>query len=238
VNLFFIGCSHTYGDDLADPGTEAWPALVAQKRKATFTNAAVRGGTNDRIMYHTIKNINKFDEFYIAWTFTNRFTKYRSDNNFEINFNQTLTNSLYGDDPSYYTYGKIHYTFWHNELYAFKLWLQQIILLQQYLTANSKKYIMINSANNHINRWCSDWKNFNSSVQSLVCFNLMNDDQLYAEHLEIQQLLGQINFSNFLQWGSWDIDRLTEIYPTGATNHLLTEGHQAIADYILKHDTN
>ena len=87
MSLFFIGCSHTYGDDLVNPGNEAWPALVAEKRKQTFLNAAVSGGTNDRIMYHTIKNIDKFDEFYIAWTFTSRFTRYREDNNYEINFN-------------------------------------------------------------------------------------------------------------------------------------------------------
>jgi hypothetical protein len=86
MSLFFIGCSQTHGDDLTDPANAAWPALIAQQRKKSFLNAATSGGTNDRIMYHTIKNIDKFDEFYIAWTAVNRFTRYRAENNYEINF--------------------------------------------------------------------------------------------------------------------------------------------------------
>jgi hypothetical protein len=238
MSLFFIGCSHTYGDDLLDPANASWPALIAQHRKESFLNAAASGGTNDRIMYHTIKNINEFDEFYVAWTQITRFTRYRADNNYEINFNQQLVNQLYGNDPSYYTYGKIHYTYWSNELYSFKLWLQQIILLQHYLNSKSKKYLMLNTFNNHIGRWCSGWQDFNNNVQSLLCFDSMNNDQLYAEHQEIQQLLTQINFSNFYKWGKWDINQLSEHYPTGHTNHLLEEGHQAIANDILTHDKN
>lgn len=238
MSLFFIGCSHTYGDDLADPHTSAWPSLIAKAKNKEFLNFAVSGGTNERIMYQTIKYVDKFDEFYIAWTWTNRFTRYREDNNYEINFNHLLSNKTYGEDPSYYEYGKIHYTFWHNKLYAFKLWLQQIILLQTFLESKSKKYLMLNSANNQIDRWSSGWQNFNNNVKSLLCFDSMNDDQLYAEHVEIQTLLSQIDFSKFYKWGEWDIDALTKIYPVGPTKHLLSEGHKAVANSILTHDPN
>lgn len=64
----------------------------------------------------------------------------------------------------------------------------------------------------------------------------MNDDQLYAEHVEIQTLLSQIDFSKFYKWGEWNIDALTKIYPVGPTNHLLSEGHKAVANSILTHD--
>lgn len=236
MSLFFIGCSHTFGDDLDDPHTSSWPSLVAKARNEEFLNFAVSGGTNERIMYQTIKHVDEFDEFYIAWTFTNRFTRYRIDNNYEINFNQNLHNNTYGNDPSYHVYGKIHYTFWHNELYAFKLWLQQIILLQTFLDSKSKKYLMLNSADNHIDKWSSGWQDFNNNVKLLLCFDLMNDDQLYAEYTEIQMLLSQINFSKFYKWGKWNINALTKIYPVGQTHHLLVEGHQAIANSILTHD--
>ena len=238
MSLFFIGCSHTYGDDLADPSTQAWPALVAKIKNKEFINLAVSGGTNDRIVYHTIKNSDLHDHYYIAWTHIERFTRYRSENNFEINFNPALKNKLYGLDRSFVDYGKLYYSYWYNELYAFKIWLQQIILVQRYLESKNKSYTMINSCPNNISKWTSDCNLFNNNVKSLLCFDIMNDDQLTAEHTEIQSLLKEINFEYFLGWQSWYITDLIKKYPTGITGHLLTEGNQVVADYILLHDTH
>ena len=95
---------------------------------------------------------------------------------------------------------------------------------------------MINSCPNNINRWTSDRNSFNDSVKSLLCFDRMNDNQLLTEHYEIQNLLKEINFEHFLGWNNWSITDLHTQYPTGITNHLLEEGHQAVADYILTHD--
>lgn len=238
MSLFFIGCSHTYGDDLADPATQAWPALVAGAKNKDFVNLAVSGGTNDRNVYHTIKNSNLYDHYYIAWTYIERFTRYKSDNNFEINFNPHLTNALYANEPSFKDYGKLHYAYWYNELYAFKNWLQQIVLVQRYLELKNKSYTMINSCPNNINRWTSDCNLFNNNVKSLLCFDLMDDDQLFAEHNEIQSLISEINFADYLGWGEWYITLLSNKYSVGPTGHLLEHGHQAVADYILKHDKN
>ena len=238
MSLFFIGCSHTYGDDLINPSTMAWPALLAKTKNKNFINLAISGGSNERIVYHTIKNSNLYEHFYIAWTYIHRFTRYRPENNFEINFNPQLNNTLYGNDSSFKDYGKLHYTYWYNELYSFKLWLQQIILVQRYLESKNKTYTMINSCSNNIEYWTSSADNFNNNVRSLLCFDLMNDDQLLAECNEIQILLKEINLTRFLGWGEWCITDLTKTYPIGSTNHLLEEGHQAISDYILKHDRN
>jgi hypothetical protein len=237
MSLFFIGCSHTYGDDLANPNTQAWPALIADAKNKSFVNFAVSGGTNDRNVYHTIKNSDLHDHYYIAWTYVNRFTRYRNENNFEINFNPHLTNSLYGNEFSFVDYGKLHYAYWYNELYAFKNWLQQIILVQLYLKSKNKSYTMINSCPNNINRWTSDCDSFNNNVKLLLCFDFMDDNQLMDEHKEIKNLLGEIKFTNYLGWGEWCITDLSSIYPTGPTDHLLEQGHQAVADYILTHDT-
>jgi hypothetical protein len=236
MSLFFIGCSHTYGDDLDDPHTQSWPALVAKNKYKNFVNLAVSGGTNDRNVYHTIKNSDLYDHYYIAWTYIERFTRYRSENNFDINFNPRLVNSMYGNDPSFKDYGKLHYAFWYNELYAFKNWLQQIILVQRYLESKNKAYTMVNSCPNNINRWTSDCNSFNDNVKSLLCFDRMDDGQLLAEHHEIQKLIGEIDFVNYVGWGEWCITDLAKTYPLGATGHLLEQGHQAVADYILKHD--
>lgn len=238
MKLYFNGCSHTYGDDLVYPATQSWPAVLAQKLNCQFLNDSMSGGTNDRTMYRTIKNINDFDKFYIAWTYTHRFTKYRSDNNHEVNFNQELTHHLYGSDKSFLTYGKIHYATWHNELYVFKQWLQNIILLQSLFEKKRKKYVMLNANNNLIDRWTVPWKDFNNNVKSLLCFEKMNDDQLENEHNEIQMLVSQIDRDRFIGWNSWWLTKVSDQYPCGPTGHLLADGHQAIAEYVLKYDTN
>ena len=236
MRLYFNGCSHTYGDDLDSPATQSWPSIVANTAGCDFLNDAVGGNANDHIMYRTIKNAHAFDKIYIAWTYIERFTRYRADNNYVVNFNSNLNNSLYGNDSNFINYGKMHYAVWHNDLYSFKLWLQNIIMMQRYLESVKKPYVMVNTSNNQIDRWTSSWPNFVSSVQSLLCFDLMNDDQLYQEHEEIQQLLTQINFDHYIGWNTWWLTK--DSFATGATGHYLSQGHEHIAKYILKHDTN
>jgi hypothetical protein len=236
MRLYFSGCSHTHGDDLDAPATQSWPAVLARRLGCDFLNDAVSGNANDHITYQTIKNANQFDKVYIAWTYIERFTRYRQDNNYVVNFNSNLTNRLYGNDATFVDYGKIHYAVWYNDLYSFKLWLQNIILLQRYLESVKKPYVMINADNNQTDRWTSAWPGFVSSVQSLLCFDLMNDDQLYQEHEEIQQLLTQINFDHYIGWNAWWL--VKDPFATGTTGHYLSQGHEHIANYILEHDTN
>jgi len=238
MRLYFNGCSHTWGDDLAEPSTTAWPAVVSRNLNAEFLNDSSSGGTNDRIIYRTIKNINQFDKFYIAWTHTTRFTRYRSDNNHDVNFNPHLVHSLYGNNPDFVNYGKLHYQTWHNELYAVKLWLQNIIMLQRLFETERKSYVMINSSRNHLDRWSSGCNDFNNNVKSLVCFDQMNNDILLQEHHEIQQLISLIDTTHFVGWNTWCLTDELRHYPVGKTGHLLEQGHNATAEHILKHDPN
>lgn len=238
MKLYFNGCSHTFGDDLKNPQTDSWPSIVANHYGFDFKNFSSSGSTNDRIKYQTIKHVDEFDKFYIAWTYTSRFTRYRADNNYIVNFNPRLRHQLYKNDADFVNYGNIHYRVWHNELYAFKLWLQDIILIQRYLESKNKFYVMLNADNNLIDRWCVGWPNFNSSVQSLICFDLMDDQQLQNEHSEIQSLLKQINFEHYIGWNTWWLTKMMSNYSVGPTGHLLEEGHLATAQHILKHDSN
>jgi|LauGreDrversion4_2_1035121.scaffolds.fasta_scaffold72026_3 hypothetical protein len=237
MRLYFNGCSHTYGDDLRDKNC-AWPVLVAKTLACDFVNDSVPGGSNQRIMYRTIKNMHQFDKIYVVWTYTSRFTRWRADNNHEINFNIHFKHGMYGDTKEYQEYSRLHYRYWHNELYAFKLWLQDILLLQNFLKHHNKPYVMINADNNLIDRWTVDRKSFNNTVKSLLCFDIMDDIQLLTEHEEIQRLVQSIDKTHFISWNQWWITKLHEQYPVGPTGHLLEDGHHAIAKYIIDHDTN
>ena len=138
MRVYFNGCSLTYGDELSTPKISAWPTLMSKRLDLEFTNDAVNGGTNQRIMYKTIQEINNYDCFVIAWTTYTRFTEYNPVDNFEINFNPQLNLDVslhHSDDlklnyAKYQNYGTMYYKHWFNELYQFKQWLQQIILLQ------------------------------------------------------------------------------------------------------------
>ena len=121
MSIYACGCSFTYGDELKNPAESAWPILLGEKLNQPVSNFAVSGGTNFRTVYQTIKNLNKYDFYLIAWTSYSRFTFYKSDNNFEVNFNPQLKNSLYSNEEFFKDWGKILYTHWYNELYAFNV---------------------------------------------------------------------------------------------------------------------
>lgn len=223
--LWATGCSHTYGDDLEDK-TQAWPYLLANMLDLECVNNAVSGGSNERIVYQTVKSKPTKLKI-IAWTYIERFTRYDPSNNFEINFNPNLINRLYDKKYSFVEYGKLHYTHWYNDLYAFKQWLQQIILLQKYL--QGQPYVMINAADNRYTSYVSDWKDFNDNIKDLVPLDSMNDDQLYAEHCEIQHYVDLIDKECYYSIEDFYITQLKKTYPYGKTGHLLEEAQQEIA---------
>jgi len=227
--LWTTGCSHTYGDDL-EYKKQAWPFLLATKLGIECTNNAVSGGSNERIVYETLKS-EKCDLVIIAWTYKERFTRY-DKNNFQINFNPQLKHTLYSDKAEFVDYGKLHYAYWQNTLYSFKLWLQQIILLQNYLKQNNQRYLMLNAAYNQYDIFVTKQENFNDSVRDYVCFDQMNDDQLLAEYSEIQKYIDMIDTRCYYNISQFHITDLHKCYATGSTGHLMEEGHEEIANRL------
>ena len=89
---------------------------------------------------------------------------------------------------------------------------------------------------NNISSWSQPQENFIPAVRHLIdFFDYIDDDQLLAEHLQIQDLLSMIDKSTFIAWGDWDIKELTSVYPTGPGGHILEDGHRAVADIVLDH---
>lgn len=246
MRLYFNGCSFTYGTELVNPKDFAWPALVAKSMGADFVNDAVSGGTNDRIMYKTILNLHDFDFFFIAWTSYARFTEYNPIDNYEINFNPALSidSSLHHSDDlrknqKHISYGKIYYADWFNELYEFKKWLQQILLLQSLFKVNKKNCLMINTVDNNLNRWLQPKETFINSIKGLLpFFDHLNDSQIFTEYEQIQQLVSQIDQSMFIKWNEITLIEIGYPYPKGPGQHFLEEGHQAVANFMLEYYNN
>lgn len=244
MTLYFNGCSFTFGAELQDPVTQAWPALVAKSLGRSFTNFAVPGGTNDRTVYQTLQNLHNHDCFFIAWTFYARFTEFNPVDNFEINFNPALnldpslhlSNDLKTNYKKYKRYGEMYYKHWFNELYECKKWLQQIILLQSFLARHDKKYIMLNTTHNNLDSWMQPTGTFIESVRPLLAFfDRLDDAQLLAEQREIQRYAQMIDQSRFVRWNDWCIIDLQHQVPLGPGGHILEDGHRAVAEIVLNH---
>ena len=228
--LWATGCSHTYGDDLQDKSS-AWPYLLAKKLGMSCNNNAVSGGSNERVLYESVK-FNTCELAVVAWTYKERFTRYDNLNNFQINFNPSLAHTEYSDLYYFNQYGKLHYAHWSNTLYEFKIWLQQIIVLQKYFESKSQRYLMLNAAQNNYNAFASSWLEFNNNIKDLVCFDVMNDEELYQEHIEIQKYIDEINMKCYYSINNFHITDLHNVYPVGKTGHLLDEGHQHLANRL------
>ena len=234
MKIYANGCSFTYGDELVDPVATSWPAVLASKLGADIVNDAVSGGTNYRTVYRTIKNLKlDYDLYVIAWTTNTRFTCYKSDNNFEINFNPQLKNSLYENQSFYQDWGKTFYKHWYNELYSFKLWLQQILQLQALL--QNKNYLMLNTMPNNLSRWLAPKESFIACVKDLINFDLMTDEQIFDEYNEIQYYTSLINTNKFYCWNRFCILDLTKEFECGPGGHILEAGHQNLAEILYNH---
>jgi hypothetical protein len=244
MKFYFNGCSFTYGDELRNPRESAWPVLVAQHYDKEFTNDAVSGGTNQRSVYKTILNINQFDFFIIAWTSYSRFTLYNPIDNFEINFNSALNldpSLHYSDDlkknyKKYKEYGQLYYNHWFNDLYEFKKWLQQILLLQSFFDKKCKKYIMLNTVTNQLSSWSQSSDKFIESIRPMCSFfDYLNDEQLLKEHSQIQEMLSMIDMKKFIGFGEWCIMDLSKYHPVGPGGHILENGHRELANIAINH---
>jgi hypothetical protein len=147
-----------------------------------------------------------------------------------------ITSPNYNLYQKYKDYGNLYYKYWFNELYEFKKWLQQIVLLQSFFKVHKKPYLMLNTTSNNLSLWLQPREKFINATKSLLdFFDYLNDDQLLNEHLQIQELNSLINQSTFIEWNRWSIADLRSSYPCGKGGHLLEDGHQKVANKVVKY---
>ena len=76
MKIFFNGCSHTYGEELEDPKTQRYSALL----ECDDVNIARVGNSNDIIVKETIEWLenNTCDFVIVQFTLPTRFSHYDS----------------------------------------------------------------------------------------------------------------------------------------------------------------
>ena len=146
MKLLAVGDSFTYGEELSDLNN-AWPYLLGNKLGYTVNNLAKPGSGNTRMLRHAVEQINNYDLIIIAWSHFAR-TELADENGFydiwpgcDV-FPHKEFSSWRSEVINYYSKH-------HNDQYLYNQYLINIILIQQYLKFNNKKYIMLDTFGNN-----------------------------------------------------------------------------------------
>lgn len=205
MKILTVGDSFTYGEELSDQNN-AWPNLLQKKMQCTVTNLGEPGTGNTSMVRRVIDNINDYDLFIIAWSHYAR-TEH-SDDLGTYDIWPGCTKKMFVNDLKYRHQLISYNTQYHNDEYLYKQYLLHIILLQNYLTNNNKKYIMMDA--------------FGNATE--------------LRHLEsYSHLINQIDSKYFLGWPNTTMMGWSYGTKMGLGGHFLEEGHIKVADKIYEH---
>ena len=145
MKLLTVGDSFTFGEELADL-TSAWPFLLGNKLGYEITNLAKPGSGNTRMVRHAVEQINNYDLIIIAWSHFAR-TELADENGF-YDIWPGCSALPYKKHSPWRVDMINYYSKHHDDRYLYDQYLINIILLQQFLQMNNKKYIMLDAFNN------------------------------------------------------------------------------------------
>ena len=220
--LITHGCSFTYGEELQDPNTGSWPALVADQLGVELVNLGQPAYSNDAILQdivaQDINNIpaghqpsweNYTDLVIICWTTYLRMQYQDQAGWFTIWPGREYKKNIlkwnkYDDLREGLTK---HTAYLHNDDWLYSRWLTQIILMQSYLESKHVKYLFFSAFDNQ--------QQFDNKKQ---------------RHRE---LLGKINHNNFIGWPNEGFSEWAYPCELGPRKHPLEDGHRKVADKLL-----
>lgn len=138
------GCSFTFGEELHDPATQAWPVIVAKNLNVAVENLGWPGASNEHIASLIIDYCSKNDVsntvFIVMWSHFSRQFFCRSENHRFLRNISITWPAEYDRDLK-----NLLFTKYYNEEFLFKKTLIQIIFLQNFFKANNYPYIMCTS---------------------------------------------------------------------------------------------
>lgn len=203
--LYTLGDSFTYGEELPDPATQAWPVLLAEKLGYKLINRSLPGCGNNYIVKTAIKEIPKLkpDLVLVAWTncgrmeFADEYSVYDIWPGCDRRWEQ----------PYPHRDALIKYiTDYNNEQHQYRSWLRSMILLQDFLKLRNIRY------------------------KFLSTFGNLALHQKYGKHST--EYLELVDTSNFVGWPDQEIINWTYGCPTGPRHHPLQSGHKVISNRV------
>lgn len=204
MKLLAVGDSFTYGEELDDI-SNAWPYLLGKIIGYEVTNLGQPASSNDKIVRKVLENYHDYDLIIIAWSHYARIELADEYGIYDIwpGSNEAV---FHHKDISFRKDIVKYITRYHNDSFNIKRYLGQVVLLQNFLENNSKKYLMVNTFGNNFLR-------------------------LFMRK-EFSILTDQIDQSRFLGWPDEQFVTWTHHAPKGPNGHFLEEGHQLVAEKI------
>ena len=208
--IYAIGDSFTYGDELTNREL-AWPILVGKEFDIPVTNLGKKGTGNTRMVKRVIDVAYRDDAelVLVAWTNPGRLEIF---NNRPIDVwpAQQIRNILSpGEQHITQLITTMHNDKW--DTWATRKWIREIILCQNLLENQNKKYLMLVA-------W-HDW----------------------SPTAETEDLWAKVNTKQFIGFNTPDYETMCYWFgdaPKGPGGHPLELGHQRIAEKINEHIRN
>jgi hypothetical protein len=212
--LLAVGCSFTYGEELPDPRTQAWPALIAEEFDYDLVNLGACGASNDYIFRQAIEYTvdDRYDLVVIQWTEPSRMEVWHELKQQTVNVSANPAGGFVVDHLL--SWVKPYYKYSYNELFAFRNWAVKIIALQNHFKSRGQPYVMV-------------------SISGLNPKGHWRDFQAQLTHL-----WSQVDSDNYPGWPHVGLKEWYQDTPLAPGGHPLQPGHRKIADEIRKHIRN
>jgi hypothetical protein len=142
MRLLTVGDSFTYGEELSDV-SNSWPNVLSEMNGYELTNLAKSGTGNTSIVRNCIQHMDQYDIVIIAWS---HFARIEFADEYGIYDTWPGHRGIIFNGNLEFRKKILTYiTDYYDDNYLYNQYLINIILLQNYLKSNNKKYIMLDS---------------------------------------------------------------------------------------------
>jgi hypothetical protein len=214
-HILTVGDSFTYGEELSNLDL-AWPRVLGSKCKSCVTNLGQPASSNDKIVRKTIERLinpleDSIDLVVIGWSSPGR-AEFADDVG-AYDVWPGYSGNLFVKDNARWRQELCNYVSkFHSMIYYYQKYLQQVILLQNFLENQNIKYVMLDT--------------------------LQNDYYKQKFFDELPFYLDKINTDTFIDFGKAGMIEWAHECTFGPNGHFLEDGHQLVAEKIYEHIRN
>lgn len=131
-----MGCSVTYGEELANPLRDSWPSVLGRMNSWSVINAGKPRSSNDRIVRVVMENMPEpQDLLIVAWSQISRFEIFENAN---ASYRDV---SVLCPTVRKFKWAEEYYKHYYNEEAGYAKWLRSVVLLQSYLETSNQPYV-------------------------------------------------------------------------------------------------
>lgn len=226
--IYVEGASLTFGDELKNPETQAWPAILSDLVQADVINNASKGKSNQHMVYDAVNycSQNKPNLVIVAFGPLGRHLFIRRENNYMVDVSVTGSNSIYNDNKEFKEFKKLFFKYWNNTLYTVYMFLQNVLLLQSFLELRNIPYLFLNSDNidEVLKLLTISQQDVKIKDYLLDAFCVMDDQQILQTEMQLNSL---VSLLNPLYKMDWDFRSLINF-----NTHPTAEQHVTLAKHI------